>query len=139
MSRRLEDLHPMVAEKARKLLSLAQVEGIELLITSTLRTFAEQAELYAIGRTKPGKKVTNANQGQSWHNFGLAFDVVPVVAGKAIWNSPMWKRIGDLGKQINLVWGGDWKFKDLPHFQYIKGLTLIEANKRRQNKQDLLA
>ncbi len=38
----------------------------------TLRTYKEQNDLYALGRTKPGKKVTNAPGGRSYHNFGLA-------------------------------------------------------------------
>ncbi|MGQ0794441.1 MAG: M15 family metallopeptidase [Deltaproteobacteria bacterium] len=138
-SRKLEDLHPVVAEKARALLALAEAEGIELLITSALRTFEEQAALYAIGRTKPGKRVTNAKPGQSWHNFGLAFDVVPLVNGKAIWNSPFWSKIGELGRRCALQWGGDFKsFKDLPHFEYHPNLTLAEANWRKREGQELL-
>ena len=40
------------------------------------RTYDEQAELYAQGRTKPGPKVTNSPPGYSWHNFGVAWDFV---------------------------------------------------------------
>jgi len=139
-SRKLEDLHPIVAERARRLIALAETEGIEILVTSTLRTFEEQAELFAIGRTKPGKKVTNARPGESWHNFGLAFDVVPLVNGKAIWDSPFWGRIGALGKQAGLLWGGDFKsFKDKPHFEFHPNLTLAEARRRRENNAELLA
>mgnify|MGYP002477972077 CR=1 FL=1 len=45
----------------------------------TLRTDAEQDALYAIGRTKPGKVVTNARGGESLHNYGLAIDIVLLV------------------------------------------------------------
>jgi peptidoglycan L-alanyl-D-glutamate endopeptidase CwlK len=38
--------------------------------------------LYAIGRTKPGKKVTKAKGGTSYHNYGLAFDIYPFINGK---------------------------------------------------------
>ncbi len=139
-SRRLEDLHPLIAERARQLVELAQAEGIEILVTSTLRTFEEQAELFVIGRTKPGDIVTNAEPGKSWHNFGLAFDVVPLVNGKAIWDSPFWNRIGELGKQVGLVWGGDFQsFKDKPHFEFHPNLTLAQANQRRESNQNLLA
>ena len=139
-SRKLEDLHPLVVEKAHQLIELARVDGIEILVTSTLRTFEEQAELFAIGRTKPGDIVTNAKAGESWHNFGLAFDVVPLVNGKAIWDSPFWNRIGELGKQTGLLWGGDFQsFKDKPHFEFHPNLTLVEANQRRENNQSLLA
>ena len=138
-SRKLDDLHPTVAERAQQLMELAQAEGIEILVTSTLRSFEEQAELFAIGRTKPGEKVTNAKAGESWHNFGLAFDVVPLVNGKAVWDSPFWNRIGELGKQAGLVWGGDFQsFKDKPHFEFHPDLTLAEANQRRESSQNLL-
>ena len=45
----------------------------------TLRTFAEQAEIFAQGRTKPGKIVTNARPGLSAHNYGLAVDIVLII------------------------------------------------------------
>ena len=139
-SRRLEDLHARVADKAQQLIAFAQAEGIELLVTSTLRTFEEQAELFAKGRTTPGPKVTNAKPGESWHNFGLAFDVVPLINGKAVWDSPFWERIGALGKQVDLVWGGDFRsFKDRPHFEFHPHLTLAEARHRREMNQDVLA
>jgi peptidoglycan L-alanyl-D-glutamate endopeptidase CwlK len=119
---------------------LADAEGIEILVTSTLWTLEEQAELFAIGGTKPGKKVTNPKPGESWHNFGLAFDVVPLVNRKAIWDSPFWGRIGTLGKQAGLQWGGEFRtFKDKPHFEFHPNLTLAEANSRRANNADLLA
>jgi peptidoglycan L-alanyl-D-glutamate endopeptidase CwlK len=139
-SRSLDDLHPLVADKAKQVVELAGAEGIEILVTSTLRTFEEQADLFAIGRTKPGNKVTNAKPGESWHNFGLAFDVVSLVNGKAVWNSPFWSRIAELGKQAGLVWGGDFKsFKDKPHFEFHPYLSLAEANQRRESNQNLLA
>ncbi len=56
-------------------------------IAQGLRTFQEQDDLYAIGRTKPGKKVTNAKGGQSVHNYGFAVDIVLIIDGKtASWD-----------------------------------------------------
>jgi peptidoglycan L-alanyl-D-glutamate endopeptidase CwlK len=124
---------------ARGLIQSAEAAGVELLVTSTLRTFEEQAELFAQGRTKPGKIVTKAKPGESWHNFGLAFDVVPLIAGKAVWDSPRWTEIGALGKAIGLAWGGDFKsFKDLPHFEFHPELTIKQANQRRAEGTPLL-
>ena len=101
----LDDLHPLVANTAQQLVELAEAEGIEILVTSTLRTFDEQAYLFAIGRTKPGDIVTNAKAGESWHNFGLASDDVPLVNGKAVWDSPFWNRIGELGSHdVDATW-----------------------------------
>lgn len=138
-SRRLEHLHPVVAAKARALIALAAREGIHLLVTSTLRTFDEQAVIFAQGRSRPGRRVTNARPGQSWHNFGLAFDVVPLVEGKPVWNSCYWERIGAIGRSLGLVWGGDFRsFKDKPHFEYHPNLTLAECNRRHAACRPLL-
>jgi hypothetical protein len=38
----------------------------------------EQAALYSLGRSAPGRIVTKARAGESYHNYGLAFDWVPL-------------------------------------------------------------
>jgi peptidoglycan L-alanyl-D-glutamate endopeptidase CwlK len=105
--------------------------GVALLITQGLRTWEEQDALFAQGRTTPGNIVTNAHGGESWHNFGLAFDILVLDSvGKADWDThhPGWMRAAALGKSLGLEWGGDWTtFKDLPHFQHIGHLTLGEC------------
>jgi peptidoglycan LD-endopeptidase CwlK len=124
---RIEKLHPLVRNLARKLINTAENEGIMLRVTSTLRTFEEQNKLYAQGRTTAGKIVTNAKAGFSIHNFGLALDVVEIVEGKAIWNSPNWLQIGGIGKSLGFVWGGDWKkLVDKPHFEMTFGKTVTQ-------------
>jgi len=128
-SRSLDDLLPPVKERVEKFLNSAKDAGIDLLITSTYRDNASQNVLYAQGRTTPGKKVTNAKAGQSWHNYKCAVDVVPVVAGKPRWDvkDEVWQQVGALGKAAGLEWAGDWKkFKEYPHFQYTGGLTLAQ-------------
>ena len=128
-SRSLDDLLPTVKERVEKFLSSAKDAGIDLLITSTYRDNTSQNVLYAQGRTTPGKKVTNAKAGQSWHNYRCAVDVVPVVAGKPRWDvkDEVWQQVGALGKAAGLEWAGDWKkFKEYPHFQYTGGLTLAQ-------------
>lgn len=130
---RLAKLHPALAIRARAMLDLCAYEGFAVLITQGLRTWEEQDALYAIGRTNPpdGKIVTKAKGGQSFHNFGLAFDIVILDSvGKADWdtNHPGWARAAELGKSVGLEWGGDWtSFKDLPHFQLTGGLTTAQC------------
>jgi peptidoglycan L-alanyl-D-glutamate endopeptidase CwlK len=122
-SRRIEDLQPLLQVKARYHLNLCEQEGIDLLIYCTLRTNGEQAELYAQGRSKPGRIVTYAKPGSSAHNYGLAYDCVPLRHGKPVWGAKgadleLWQRVGRLGKSLGLEWAGDWtKFKEFPHFQ----------------------
>jgi peptidoglycan LD-endopeptidase CwlK len=105
--------------------------GIELLVTSTYRDFAAQDDLYNIGRTKQldRKPVTNARAGQSWHNFKCAYDVVPLIGGKAVWNDEkLWKKIISMGKAVGAEAGAEWKsFPDKPHFQITGGISLQTA------------
>lgn len=113
--------------------------GITLRVTQGFRTYEEQKELYAQGRTKPGKRVTNADAGRSWHNYGLAYDVVPLVNGIPDWNNKKWEIIGSIGEQNGLVWGGRWKGikVDRPHFEWHPGLTIDKALALYQPAKDL--
>jgi LysM repeat protein len=130
-SQRLARVHPRLAELGLRMVDLCAQSGVAVLITQGLRTWQEQDALYAQGRSAPGKIVTNARGGQSWHNFGLAFDIVVLDSlGKAEWDTahPGWKLAAAIGKSLGLEWGGDWKsFKDLPHFQLANGLTLAKC------------
>lgn len=127
-SRSLTELHPKVAAMAAEFIKQCANHGIEVLITSTYRDNESQAALYAQGRTKPGKRVTNAKPGYSWHNWRCAFDFVPIVNGKAIWNDEeLFIRCGEIAEGIGLEWAGRWKsFKEMAHCQHTGGLTLAD-------------
>lgn len=131
MSRRVEDLHPLMRPLVERFLRLCVKEGVDLIVTCTYRSDEEQARLYAIGRTKPGRRVTNAKPGQSMHNFrfngkpaSLAVDVVPLRAGKPVWGTTgadlaLWQNVGKLGEAAGLEWAGRWtRFREFPHFQH---------------------
>jgi peptidoglycan L-alanyl-D-glutamate endopeptidase CwlK len=123
---RINTLHPKVRDKAREFINKAEKQNIKLRVSSAYRNYAEQNELYAQGRTKAGSIVTNAKGGQSSHNFGTAIDVVPIVNGKADWNTD-WNKIAVIGKSVGFSWGGDWtSFKDKPHFEMNFGNTLAQ-------------
>ena len=133
--RDINDLQPHVAKLARELVKRCgeELPIDRLAVTSTLRDLAYQSHLFAQGRTAPGKIVTNARAGYSWHNFGLAFDVVPIVAGVAFWDNrtksgiQLWTDIGSIGEELGLEWGGRWtRFPDMPHFQLTAGRTLAQ-------------
>jgi peptidoglycan LD-endopeptidase CwlK len=111
-------LLPEVQPYVRALIVKAAAAGITIKAISGLRTYAEQNALYEQGRSKPGKKVTNARGGYSNHNFGIAFDIGVFEGGKYIPESPKYKAIGAIGMDLGLEWGGNWKsIKDEPHFQ----------------------
>ena len=122
-STKIIDLKPIMRPLASAFLKAAEVEGLAMIITCTFRSMEEQAELYKIGRTKPGRKVTNALPGQSSHNYGLALDGVPLYHGKPAWKTTgeelkLWNLYGELAEAAGLEWAGRWtRFREFPHVQ----------------------
>jgi peptidoglycan L-alanyl-D-glutamate endopeptidase CwlK len=127
-SRDIAELHPTVRKMAEEFIAKCKAAGIDVLITSTYRDNESQNALYAQGRTKKGAKVTNAKGGQSYHNWRVAFDFVPIVNGKADWNNlKTFERCGVIGESCGLEWAGRWKsFKEYAHLQYTGGLKLAD-------------
>lgn len=137
---RINSLHPLIREKANEFIIRAEKElGIKLRVTSALRTWAEQEALYNrisdhIDNDNDGQideadeQVTHAKAGQSYHNYGLAFDVVEIKDGKALWSNPNWEKIGQFGEKLGFTWGGRWvgKKNDKPHFQMTFGKNYME-------------
>jgi peptidoglycan L-alanyl-D-glutamate endopeptidase CwlK len=134
---RIELLHPKLRAEAKEIY-IAIYNALKgraaVRFTQTLRTIAEQDALYAQGRTKPGKKVTNAKGGSSYHNYGLAIDICLIIDGKeASWNTLKdfdgdgvadWMEAVAIFKSRGWEWGGDFKsIKDAPHFQKTFGFT----------------
>ena len=105
-------------------------------VLSGLRSYAQQAALYAQGRTKPGKIVTKARPGSSWHNYGLAIDLGLFRAGVYLdERNPaladrVYAELGALAKTMDIEWAGYWtSFQETPHFQYRPGIRSIAAAK----------
>ena len=109
-------------------------DGYRLRFTQVLRTIAEQNELYAQGRSKlfdnSGKRlgvVTWARGGQSYHNYGLAFDycILRDLDSNGTFETVDWtekrysKEIVKYFKAAGWEWGGDFSKgkEDYPHFQ----------------------
>jgi peptidoglycan L-alanyl-D-glutamate endopeptidase CwlK len=126
---RLKKVHPELAKRVRMLIDNLAKAGMQIEVVQGLRTFAEQDALFAQGRTKPGKVVTNARGGQSNHNYGLAVDVVPFTDKKPNWDAPnsIWVAIGAEAEKFGMEWGGNWKkFIDKPHIQ-LPGLSIKQC------------
>jgi len=124
-SRSLDDLSPATRACALEFLARTRAAGFDVLVTCTLRSSQDQAELYAQGRTRPGPIVTWAKPGESRHEDGTALDVVPLRSGKCVWGTAgadgeLWRAIGGLGEKSGLEWAGRWpaKRREYPHFQY---------------------
>jgi peptidoglycan L-alanyl-D-glutamate endopeptidase CwlK len=134
-------LKPEVRPLAEKLIETALAQGINAKVISGSRTYAEQDKLYAQGRTAPGKIVTKARGGYSWHNFGMAFDIGIFSAdGKKYYGeSEAYAICGKIGESLGLDWGGSWSdFPDEPHFQFNpKGYTLTELRSKTAAGEDV--
>jgi peptidoglycan L-alanyl-D-glutamate endopeptidase CwlK len=130
-------VNPQLADRIRRMYDILSSEDIIFQVTESLRTWQEQAMLYAQGRTKPGVVVTNAQPGHSWHNFGLAVDLVPLTQfpAKPDWNRdhPVWKRLIAVGQEVGLVEGANFRtFPDWPHFQLTGHLPISPDEGTRQ-------
>jgi len=140
---RLSGLHPVVRQATERLIERSFASGVPILITQGLRSIAEQDALYAQGRSKPGKIVTNARGGYSNHNFGVAIDFCLLQPdGKSVsWTvGPAWMKVVEIAKSLGFEWGGDWKsFKDYPHFEMCFGLTTAQYRAGRQPTETAMA
>lgn len=132
----LVGVHPTLIVRVMNLITHLGNEDIPFGAFMGLRTFKQQDALWAQGRTLPGKIVTKAKGGESFHNFGLAVDMVEdgdVTRAGIQWswsNNADYLKVGSVTKDCGLEWGGFWKaFKDYPHVQLTGGLSLAEANK----------
>lgn len=84
---------------------MEEIYGIKIRITDAYRSFSEQDELYKQGRSKAGKIVTNAKGGYSYHNFGLAIDVVEIKDKKVNYDMSVTRKIAPIAKKHGLGWG----------------------------------
>lgn len=147
---RIATLHPKIRKQVLNAYTFVNNrllgKGVRLRFAYTTRTFEEQSEIYAQGRTKlfdsSGKRlgiVTKAKAGQSIHNYHLAFDIVLLLDKDnngnfetASWNTVLdfdkdgksdWLEVVEYFKSLGFVCGIDWKFKDAPHFEMTFGHT----------------
>ena len=127
---RIATAHPKIREELKNYYIECNnklPKGVRLRFAYVYRSIEEQNKLY---NQRP--KVTNAKGGQSIHNYSLAFDYVIMLdkdnngTFETIeWSlaSPYHKVVVDYFKSKGYEWGGDWKFKDAPHFQKAFGHT----------------
>jgi peptidoglycan L-alanyl-D-glutamate endopeptidase CwlK len=111
-------LHPRLQAIAAELLEKCKTAGYAVAITSTLRTAAEQDELY-----KAGKSKAKGTDYQSGHQWGVAMDFCQNVKGAnyPANSRPFWAGVGRLAETLGLRWGGTFKSPDRPHLE-IAGL-----------------
>lgn len=77
---KIATLHADFCDRVYKWYETMTRDGVKVYIYEGFRTHERQQELYNQGRLTKGRIVTNAMPGQSFHQYGRAFDWVPLVA-----------------------------------------------------------
>lgn len=120
VSRDLASLAPFFRVAVEAALDGCHAEGLDAFVFEAYRSPELQEAYFRRGRTErpPERPVTNAKSNlQSWHGYGLAVDVISSAHG---WNPPpgWWEQVAAVFQKHGCKWGGDWKVRDLPHFQW---------------------
>lgn len=139
-------LHPCLRTDLEEALAECHSNDLMVYVFESYRSPARQLSLYNQGRTSKGRIVTNAQPFESWHNYGLAFDLVfdgderdgiqwswegdynnDKVEGE---KRSDYERVGEILLKYDFEWGANWKrFKEMPHFQKTFNLPIKEAKK----------
>lgn len=125
---RLRSVHPDLHAKVMRVLTAMDALGWPMTVTDTLRTTEQQNALYALGRTVPGKIVTNAdgvtkksNHQAKADGFGHAVDCAFLDATlQPNWGESFpWGTYGACAQAVGLKWGGSWSgtLNDRPHVE----------------------
>jgi len=153
---RIKLLHPLLREEMTEIfdeIHSALTGKAICRLSHTTRTFKEQDDLFAIGRSKPGTVRTWAKGGQSYHNYGLAVDICLLkdkdgngTFESASWETDVdfdgdgladWREVVEIFMRYGWEWGGNWSKPktDNPHFQKTFGVSVSELLKRYNEKK----
>lgn len=146
---RIESAHPCVKQELHciysEIMLVVDSRYCKVRFSEVGRSDEKQNELYAIGRTKKGKKVTWVKGGFSYHNYGLAVDIVLLIDKdkNGTFETASWDTVFDGDgdgvadwlevAKIFMFYGWQWglinsrgKRYDLPHFQKTFGFKTSE-------------
>lgn len=113
----IETLDPVFQVVAKEAMQEAEEAGLDILITEGYRTRERSDQLHE------DPLVYAVAGGWSMHNFRVAFDCVPVRSDGSVnyGDTDMYRKFAAICKKHGMDWGGDWKQRDLPHFEYTQG------------------
>jgi peptidoglycan L-alanyl-D-glutamate endopeptidase CwlK len=123
---RLVGVHPDLVAVVQRAIEISKVD---FTVICGVRTFQEQTDLYAKGRTKPGPVVTwtlNSQHLKQKTGYSHAVDLAAWVNGKISWEWPHYINIEDAMNStaqelgIKIKWGGDFTRPDGPHFELLQ-------------------
>lgn len=108
---RLKGVHPDLVKVVKRAI---EITPIDFTVLEGLRTKERQKLLVARGASKTMN---------SYHITGHAIDIAPLVNGQVTWDWKYYNELAPVIKQaaeelnVDITWGGNWKFKDGPHWQ----------------------
>lgn len=114
-----DGLRPEVRGLATQLITQAGARGIQIRLMSGFRSPMEQQGLVS-------RRLSRAKL--SAHMTGLAFDVVRIENGVVVVEPDKYEEVGKVGKELGLVWGGDWTpSRDVYHFEAARAQEELDA------------
>lgn len=118
----LDNVNPKLIDLVFKLKERMLKLGYPMFVCQGFRTAEYQAGLYASGRTKSGKILTNCDGiiKKSPHQSGNAVDLAFDTATPFADNNP-WDLFGVEVKKLGCIWGGDFHIHDLDHMELKNG------------------
>jgi peptidoglycan L-alanyl-D-glutamate endopeptidase CwlK len=114
--KRLVGVHPDLVRVVKHAIGITSVD---FTVLEGVRSAERQQELVLAGASQ----TMNSRHIAAKTGWGHAVDLGAYVAGEIRWDWPLYHKIAvamihaasELG--VPLEWGGDWKFKDGPHYQ----------------------
>lgn len=134
----LDFLYPDFKSHVEEFQLKLKAAGLLFFVFETFRTYERTLSLWQQGREfigntwvvkEPYKIVTKAQPGFTYHEYGLAVDMVYKDDNGWSWDQKHpWSELGRIGKSIGLEWAGDWtRFTEQAHFQMTYGMNVKTA------------
>lgn len=122
---RLVGVHPELQRLLGIVFDEMLQEGYRMFVIEGVRSDERQAQLYLIGRGRPGRIVTYKDgvHFRSLHQprmDGYGYAVDSAFSATQTVSDPFshlwpWEKYGEQLEANGLIWGGRWKMSDLPH------------------------
>lgn len=113
--RDISELLPNAQKACNLFLAECKRQGLNVLITETYRSQARQNYLYEQGRTRKGNIVTWTKK--SRHTSRRAWDICKNLKGHEYTDTEFFHKCGEIAENLGIIWGGNWKTPDRPHFE----------------------
>ncbi len=111
----ISSLLPNAQAACRLFLKKCKEKDLKVRITETYRTQERQDKLYEQGRSEPGNIVTWTKN--SRHTARRAWDICQDIKGKEYSDTGFFYECGKVAESLGIIWGGNWKNKDITHFE----------------------